>query len=138
MSFAQVTIYHGVKDHNFDGYDAGDPVAPVFTYVATMPAASGAVAEENRVHEAEHAYHMFNAPAEYLAGQDAVTARQYRALRLRSLSVGDLVAVGSQVYAVRSVGFAKLAASTAALHIAPSPYQDEVWAREVAYGGDPL
>jgi len=42
------------------------------------------------------------------------------------------------VYAVRSVGFEKLAASTAALHIAPSPYQDEVWAREVAYGGDPL
>src|SRR5215471_15576537 len=102
--FKQVTIYHGVKRHNFDGYEAGDPVAPVFTYVATMPAgASRGYADDPGQAEAEHAYHMFNAPAEYLGGQDAVTAAQYRALKLRSLSVGDLVAVGRHVYACRNV-----------------------------------
>ena len=136
--FTQVTIYHGVKDHNFDGYQPGDPVAPVFTYVATMPRRSDPADGHDGSAEAEHAFHMFNAPAEYLAGQDAVTARQYRALRLRSLSVGDLVAVGSEVYSCESVGFTKLAAPASALHIAPSPHQDAAWAHEVLVNGDPL
>jgi hypothetical protein len=127
--FTQVTVYHGVKEHNFDGYEDGDPVAPVFTYAATMPVSFGAAAEDNRMREADHAFHMFNAPEEFLGGQDLVTARQYRALRLRSVSVGDLVAIGARVYACQSVGWKPVDRAPAGLNIASSPYMDEVWAR---------
>jgi hypothetical protein len=121
----QVTIYHGVKAHNFDGYEPGDPVAPVFVYVATVPIPTQAAA---LAAEAERAFRLFNADLDMLGGQDRVTAAQYRALKLRSLSVGDLVAVGATVYACRSLGFERV---PTALNVQPSPWLDEIWADDL-------
>lgn len=139
----QITVYHrAARDGGdpaysaFTSYQHGDPVAPVFTYVATMPAVP---TEDDRLREAEHAFHMFNAPPEFLGGQDAVTAAQYRANHLRSLSVGDLVAVGSRVYACQPAGFKRVTASPFTLNVQPDKYLDETWAEEAeaARTGEP-
>lgn len=135
MSYTQVTVYHGVKEHNFDGYKAGDPVAPVFTYVTHNLLVAGddpvASRETNDLAVAEHAFHIFNAPAEYLDGQDVITAAAYRANRLRSLSVGDLVAVNDRVYSCERAGF-KPAGRRALLNIQPDPYAAEAWTETTA------
>src|SRR5262245_20559271 len=125
--FMPVTIYHGERAGS--RYALGDPVSPVFVYVATtLPHRTGPEAQRA---EAEHAFAMFNADLDMLGGQDRVTAAQYRALKLRSLSVGDLVAVGANVYACASVGFERIRQPVTALSIRPSKWLDEVWADDL-------
>ena len=99
-------------------------MAPVFVYVATMPVVA-TVAEKQA--EAAHAYEMFNRDLEDLDGQNLVTASQYRALRLRSLSVGDIVCVGRDLFACDRFGWKHLPIAPGMLRIWPSPLLDSAW-----------
>jgi len=54
---------------------------------------------------AEVCFHRYNAPPEFLDGEDRADMEAYRAKRLRSLSVGDVVIVGETAYACRGFGF---------------------------------
>ena len=97
-----VTIWHNVASDDqgrhtpmLDGYQPGDPVVRVFAY-QTDP---GRPAEEI----AEEAFAIFNDHPADAAGAELACA--YYGRRLRSLSVGDLVAVGEAGLAVGRVGW---------------------------------
>ena len=47
---------------------------------------------------ANWAFQAFNAPEEFLSGEGLWACQQYRANRLRSLSVGDVVQVGAEEF----------------------------------------
>jgi len=99
-----VTIWHNVAFDGqgrhtamLDGYQPGDPVVAVFTYQAGP---AGRTAEEI----AEEAFAIFNDHPGDAAGAELACA--YYGRRLRSLSVGDVVAVGDVLLAVgRPVGW---------------------------------
>lgn len=102
-----VTIWHNVRlmpegamSGMLYGYQDGDEVAPVFVFTA---------GDHNLVDNIpELAFRLFNAPIEYLTPDDAAIANRYRANRLRSLSVGDLVQVDGEFFACDRFGFKKL------------------------------
>ena len=82
---------------NFDGYKPGHPLVRVFE--VEVPDGS----EPGRV--ADWMFEAFNAPPEYLTGDLAGWEQAYRARQLRSLSVGDVVAVGEIPLACASSGW---------------------------------
>jgi hypothetical protein len=97
-----VTIWHNVtldgQGHHtgmLEGYQPGNPVVRVFTY-QTAPAGSP---EET----AEEAFAICNGHPRDARGEDL--ARRYYQRELRSLSVGDVVAVGEARLAVGRVGW---------------------------------
>jgi hypothetical protein len=99
-----VTIWHNValdgQGHHtgmLDGYQPHDPVVRVFTYRADP---AGRAPEEI----AEEAFGNCNDHPRDARGQDL--ARRYYKRELRSLSVGDVVAVGDVGLAVGRVGWA--------------------------------
>ena len=98
-----VTIWHNVAFDGqgrhaamLDGYQPGDPVVRVFAY-QTSP---GRPAEEI----AEEAFAIFNDHPADAAGAELACA--YHGRRLRSLSVGDIVAAGEALLAVAKAGWA--------------------------------
>jgi hypothetical protein len=93
-----VTIWHNVAHdaqgrHTamLDGYQPGDPVVAVFTYQADP---AGRTAEQI----ADEAFDIFNDHPRDPDGADLACA--YYGCRLRSLSAGDVVAVGEVALAV--------------------------------------
>jgi hypothetical protein len=115
-SYHVVTIWHNVEMHDgramgFDGYVTGQAMAPVFTYPAPHSTATP-----------DEAFRLFNAPEEYLRGADLAIVRRYRALRLRSLSIGDIVQAADQFYVCERDGWAKLGTNVE-LNVQPDPYE---------------
>jgi hypothetical protein len=98
-----VTIWHNVAFDGqgrhtamLDGYQPGDPMVRVFAYQA---APAGRTAEQI----ADEAFDTFNDHPRDPDGADLACA--YYGRRLRSLSVGDVVAVGEAGLAVGRVGW---------------------------------
>jgi hypothetical protein len=98
-----ITIFHNVARDGegrptgmLDGYQPGDPVVRVFTYQAD-PAGRSAEAI------AEEAFAICNGHPGDPDGEEL--SRRYYARQLRSLSVGDVVAVGEAGLAVGRVGW---------------------------------
>ena len=75
-----------------DGYQPGDPVVRVFAYQASPGRSAEEIADE--------AFAIFNDHPGDAAGAELACA--YYGRRLRSLSVGDVVAVGEVALAVGS------------------------------------
>lgn len=67
-----------------DGYQEGHPLVPVYRYVAVG----------DPVSVANQAFHVFNVGDDPDFGTPDPDAQRYRALKNRSLSVGDVVQVG--------------------------------------------
>lgn len=90
-----IRIYHnGARDEEgrnlgFFGYKPEHPMVLVFAYV--IPELDPGLA-------IEEAFHTFN------VGEDDL-AQAYRARRLRSLSVGDIVAVDGKFYSCENAGW---------------------------------
>ena len=94
----KVTIFHNVQpEHRFQGYQAGDAIVRVFEAEVPDGQDPHAVAEQM--------FEMGNAPEDYLSGDALDLAITYRGRRLRSLSVGDVVAVGETPLAVARCGY---------------------------------
>ena len=55
----------------------------------------------------ERAFHMFNAPIEFLNQEDGLIAVAYRTEKLRSLSVGDIVEIDGERWLCRPIGWQK-------------------------------
>jgi hypothetical protein len=98
-----ITIWHNVaRDLDdrptgmLEGYHPGDPMVRVFTYQADP---AGRTPEQI----AEEAFAICNGHPADAAGEDL--ARRYYERELRSLSVGDIVAVGEAGLAVGRVGW---------------------------------
>jgi hypothetical protein len=105
MTTITVTIFHNLaRDPEgrhtafTDGYRPGDPMVRVFTYQAE---ADGRSPEAM----AEAAFEAFNADPDMLAGVQRDLATRYRRRMLRSLSVGDVVAIGEAALAVGRAGW---------------------------------
>ena len=103
MTTITITIWHNVArdQHNLptamrDGYQPGAPAVRVFTYQADP---TGRTAEEI----AEEAFAICNGHPRDASCQDL--ARRYYERELRSLSVGDVVAIGEAGLAVGRVGW---------------------------------
>jgi hypothetical protein len=83
---------------NYDGWKPGQPLVRVFTttveYAQPKPASQ----------IAEFMFAYFNADA----GQGCALTDEYRARKLRSLSVGDVVQVGDEWLACASMGFTEV------------------------------
>jgi hypothetical protein len=103
----RLTIYHNVardghgRHTGFDGYLPGQPLVPVFAYDVEL--VDGGMPELLLL--AEQAFEAFNADPVLLAGRQRDLATQYRNLRLRSLSVGDVVRAGETTLACENFGF---------------------------------
>ena len=103
-----VTIWHNVAvdgraaHRDAGGLPPGDPVVRVFTYQADP---AGRTPEEL----AEEAFAICNGHAGDTRGEDL--ARRYYQRQLRSLSVGDVVAVGEAGLAVGRVGWTRSGAA---------------------------
>jgi len=118
MAF-QVTIWHNVnRDENgrptgfFRGYHPEDAVCPVFTFTR---------ADDKSI--LDWCFHVFNAPEEYLDKEDRKVAERYRANRLRSLSVGDVVQVGNRFWTCRSIGWDYLGCDVS-LNVSEDPWDN--------------
>lgn len=98
-----------------NGYQNGDEVTPVFAYAGKQDYTPAMLAED--------AFRLFNAPPEYLTGDDAKTMYRYRGNKLRSLSVGDVVSVDGELFAVASLGFTRLDADTK-LNVVSDPFSN--------------
>jgi hypothetical protein len=97
-----VTIWHNVAVDGqgrhtgmLDGYQPGDPMVRVFTYQADPAGSPEEIAEE--------AFGICNDHPRDARGADL--ARRYYERELRSLSVGDVVAVGEIPLAVGRAGW---------------------------------
>jgi hypothetical protein len=97
-----VTIWHNVAFDDqgrhaavLDGYQPGDPVVRVFTYQASPGRSPEEIADE--------AFGIFNDHPRDPDGADLACAYYQR--RLRSLSKGDVVAVGEVALAIAGVGW---------------------------------
>ena len=103
MTTITVSIFHNVaRDQHgrptgmLDGYQTGDPVVRVFTYQADPAGRAPEVI-------AEEAFAICDGHPHDAAG--AEVSRRYYARELRSLSKGDVVAVGEIALAVASAGW---------------------------------
>lgn len=124
MHHSTVTIYHNVNTDDegrmtgYSGYRTGDAVTPVFTYAVSV----------NETNVAEKAFAMFNSyPDEMHTSMDNLPmVKRYRANKLRSLSVGDLVQVGLFVYSCERSGFQfrGLNHHTVFLNVQPNPFDN--------------
>lgn len=119
MTF-QVTVWHNVNqdDHGrptgfMRGYHPGDSMCPVFTFAKTD--------DKNIL---DYCFHVFNAPEEYLeTKEDRRLAERYRANRLRSLSVGDVVQVRNRFWTCRSIGWDYMGADVS-LNVSEDPWNN--------------
>lgn len=117
MTF-QVTIWHNVNqdDHGrptgfMRGYHPGDSMCPVFTF-----------AKKDDKNILDYCFHVFNAPEEYLeTKEERRIAETYRANRLRSLSVGDVIQVRNRFWTCRPVGWDYLGEDVA-LEVSEDPW----------------
>jgi hypothetical protein len=102
-----VTVYHNVargpdeRHINFDGYQPGQPLVPVFAYDVEL--LDGGMPELLLI--AETAFEAFNADPGLLPARTRDLATRYRARSLRSLSVGDVLRLGDTALACDPVGF---------------------------------
>ncbi len=96
-----VTIYQQTNPNGrtyFDGYQAGDEMRQVFAY-------------DDEVHvdypeaRCDRAFHLFNAPPDFLVPADQAIAEAFHARRLPSLSIGDVVVVEGGAYACTRDGW---------------------------------
>jgi len=99
----KVTILHQTDPH-FVEYKPGDRLTRVFAFIGS---------DDLSPEEAcDWAFHAFNAPEEFLTDSALVACRDYRAHQLRSLSVGDVVAVEQEghlsLFACASFGWTEL------------------------------
>jgi hypothetical protein len=97
-----VTIWHNAARDSagrptgmLDGYQPGDPMVRVFTYQATPAGSPEEIAED--------AFGICNGHPRDAHGE--ALARRYYERELRSLSVGDVVAVGEVPLAVGRAGW---------------------------------
>ena len=103
----RVTVYHNVargpddRHINFDGYQPGQPLVPVFAYDVEL--LDGGMPELLLI--AERAFEAFNADPDLLTGRTRDLATRYRARSLRSLSIGDVLRLGDTALACDPVGF---------------------------------
>jgi hypothetical protein len=107
-----VTVYHNVargpddRRINFDGYQPGQPLVPVFAYDVEL--LDGGMPELLLI--AERAFEAFNADPDLLPARTRDLATRYRARSLRSLSVGDVLRLGDTALACDPVGFRQVPA----------------------------
>lgn len=88
---AIIDIWHNVSpDNRFRDYEPGQAMKLVHTYDVQH---RGPEKNNTDLDLCEHAFSLFNAPEEFLYGRDREICEEYRSKRLRSLSVGDVVAV---------------------------------------------
>jgi hypothetical protein len=86
----QITITHNRNPiAMLDGLQPGDDIQDVFTY--SIPDSGDLPRDAAFECAAEHAYFLFNAGETSPKREDRDIAASYRALGLRSLSVGDMV-----------------------------------------------
>lgn len=95
----RLPAHHSPGLANLDGYKPGHPLVRVFEL-------DHPDADPEWI--AGRMFEAFNAPEEMLKGVQLNRASQYRARRLRSLSVGDVVQVGDVMLACASVGWIRL------------------------------
>jgi hypothetical protein len=100
-----VSIYlNAGRGHYAEGYRPEHPVRHVFTYQ------TGVIGTPRPEQLADHAFEMFNAPHELItdpAAHDVVD--RYRNAELRSLSVGDLIHIDSDIWlACAHVGWVRI------------------------------
>lgn len=110
----QIQVFHNVtKDAHgrhvgmLDGYRAGHDLALVYEY--TVPDDKSARFLLDGRTYAEDAFHLFNVGDDPAYGTPDPRAVEYRAKRLRSLSVGDVVVVGERAYACAALGWDPIA-----------------------------
>lgn len=96
-----VIVYFNMHSDHFLGYEHGHPLEKVFSYEA--PTTSGLF------RLADEAFHAFNAPSELVLPVYRPVAEAYRAARLRSLSVGDVLRVGDSWLACAATSWIALA-----------------------------
>lgn len=107
-----VTVYHNVargpdnRHINFDGYQPGQPLVPVFVYDVDL--LDGGMEELLLI--AETAFEALNADPDRLPARTRELATRYRARSLRSLSVGDVLRLGDTALACDPVGFRQVPA----------------------------
>jgi hypothetical protein len=115
----QVIVYHNVardqndRHINFDGYQHGQPLVPVFTYDVAL--LDGGLPELRLV--AEKAFEAFNLPPELLGGRQRELATGYRARSLRSMSVGDVLRLGGTALACDPAGFREVPSELNEVHV---------------------
>lgn len=119
---SQVTIWHNADGNLFE-FTPRHRVTPVFTYVS-------AGLQEDLLREAWEITNSY--PEEMHTGVNNLpVVRAYRAQRLRSLCMGDLVQltrhhIGEALYVVIGNGFSRLAIRPTELNIAPNPHDNFV------------
>lgn len=110
----RVLVAHNISDDDrkwLNGYKSEHEVQIVFEFEALE---NELFSDDDKGDRAvcEQAFHLFNAPAEYLTPLESEVTSQYRRLGLRSLSVGDVVFIqrgtGLRAYACDAVGWTKL------------------------------
>jgi hypothetical protein len=89
----QIQVFHNVDHDSFFGYQPHHPLVRVFR-------GEHQTGETDPAAVAEELFEAFN-----IGGRFPQLAEAYRARQLRSLSVGDVVAVGEVPLAVASAGF---------------------------------
>lgn len=82
----EINVFHNEADwgDKIGGYKPGQPLRKVLTFDSDNPDPIGIC---------EEAFEFGNAPIEYLSGTQLERAEAYRALQIRSVSVGDVVAI---------------------------------------------
>jgi hypothetical protein len=108
---ATITVFHNTTPDErgnlckgmLDGYDHGDALVPVFT--TTTERAGGTAADMATL---EEIFHLLNVGADPDFGTPDERAVAYRRNRNRSLSVGDVVAIGQRWYACARIGWAQI------------------------------
>lgn len=126
--YRTITVYHNTNAEGMlRGYSKNDAVTPVFTYAddvefyITVNHLGGVVSSvedlKDRTPYANFMFAAFNSYPDEMHVDLKYTSlvRAYRALRLRSLSVGDVVDIGGELFAVGSTGWTKLEASATKL-----------------------
>jgi hypothetical protein len=101
MSLPSVTVYFNTHPDHFLGYEHGHPLRRVYSYEA--PTSSGLF------QLADEAFHAFNAPPELVMPVYCPIAEAYRAARLRSLSIGDVLQVDDSWLACAATSWIVLA-----------------------------
>lgn len=115
----RVIIYHNVardqhgRHINFDGYQPGQPLVPVFAYDVEL--IDGAVPELRRI--AEQAFEAFNMPPDLLGEDLYHLAARYRRRGLKSFSVGDVARLGGVALACEAAGFREVPAELNEMYI---------------------
>lgn len=94
----RITVYHNVDDSSFFGWKPEHPLVPVFEY-----ADSGN--DTLILHRAWETFNIGHEPEFNVPAEQRRQALLYRARKLRSLSVGDVIAIDGQPHAVESFGW---------------------------------